>query len=61
MLNDCVGERLTLEVFLRYVFCKLVVVFSFAAEYSYNVFLRKNFSLGEFYSLLVVDWFVTGL
>ena len=29
----------------------------FAAKYCCSVFLRKNGSLDEFYSLLVVDWF----
>ena len=33
----------------------------FAAKYCCSVSLRKNGSLGKFYSLLVVDWSVIGL
>ena len=56
-LSDCVGEKLTLEVVLRYGSCKLVIApLAFAARYCCSVFLRKNGRLGEFYRLLMADW-----
>ena len=59
MLSDCVGERLTLGVFLRYVSCRLIIVFSFCCRVLLWRVLTEKCSLGEFYSLLVVEWFVT--
>ena len=57
MLGDCVGERLKLEVVLKDGSCKLVISpLIFAAMYYCSVLLRKNASLGKFYSLLIVDW-----
>ena len=62
MLSECVGERSKLEVAFMCGSCKLVIVCSFA-KYCVSVFLQKNGTLGEFYSLLVIDWSgsVTGL
>ena len=51
MLGDCVGEKLTLEVVLRYE----VSAPSTAAKYCCSVFLRKTVSLGRFYNFLAVD------
>ena len=53
MLGDCVGERLKLEVALRYGSCKLVTFPSFYCKMVASY--QKNGSLGEFCSLLVVD------
>ena len=61
MLSDCVGERLTLGFFLRYVSCRLVIVFSFCCRVLLWRVLTEKCSVGEFYSLLVVDWLVAGL
>ena len=48
MLGDCVGERLTLAVALRYLYCKVVKIPSLGcAKYPCGVFLRKNGSLDE--------------
>ena len=58
MLCDCTGERLSLQILLRFCSCKLVIgPLDFAAKYCCSVVLHKNGSLGHFYSLLVVDWF----
>ena len=55
MLGDCVGERLTLIVVLRYGSPKLLTVPSPCC----SVFFQKNGSLGEFYSLFMLDRFET--
>ena len=60
MLGNCVGERLTMEVVLRYWFYKLIKSPVWTSKYPCDVFLRKNGSLSElghqgFLALLVVD------
>ena len=60
MLRDCVGERLTLEVVLRYGSCKLVNTTSFDCKIPF-MFLQKNDSLSElghqrFIAFLVAHW-----
>ena len=59
ILNEC-AERLTLEVSFRYRFCQLVIVPSFS-KVLFQCLLKKNGSIVEFYSFLVVGWSVTGL
>ena len=61
MLYDCVYERLTLEVVLRYESSKLNKLSSFGYKVSLWRFLMQNGSLGElrhqgFIAFLVVDW-----
>ena len=50
MLRDCIGERLTLEVVLRYGSCRLVNIPSFDCKVPLlcDVFLRKSESLSKF-------------
>ena len=51
VVGECVGERLTLEVVLNYE-CKFFLLQITVAVSSFG----KNGSLGEFYTILVVDW-----
>ena len=60
ILNECAAERLTLEVSFRDRFCQLVIVPSFS-KVLFQCLLKKNGSIVEFYSFLVVGWSVTGL
>ena len=50
VLRDCIGERLTLEVVLRYGSCRLVNIPSCDCKVSLlcDVFLRKNESFSKF-------------
>ena len=61
MLLDCVLERLTFEVLLRYWSCKLIKIPSFGYKVPLQCVLTENDSLGElrhqgFTVFLVVDW-----
>ena len=57
ILDDCYGERFTLGVVDVYGSCLcMVIALVSAAKYYCSVFLQKNGSLGEFYSLLLAGW-----
>lgn len=49
ILSDFVGERLTLEVVLRYESCKLAKIASFCCKAKHHCgrFLQENVSLGK--------------
>ena len=47
MLGDYVGERLALEVALKYCSCKFVKSPVLGTKYPFGVFLRKRGSLDE--------------
>ena len=64
MLGDCAGERLIMEIVLRYWSVDLANKLKsqvLVAKYPCGVFLRKNVTLGElghrgFLSFLVIDY-----
>ena len=68
ILSDFVGERLTLEVVLRYESCKLAKIASFCCKAKHHCgrFLQENVSLGKlrhqgFIALCWQTWSVTVL
>ena len=61
ILLGCVGERLTVQVVLRYRSCELFQIPSCGCKVPFGVLWRKYGSLGElghqgFTAFLVVDW-----
>ena len=56
LLVDHAGERLTLDVVLRYGFCKLVIAPSFCCNVLLQCLLTEKWQLRWIYRLLVVDW-----